>query len=76
MHGSHIYPEGTYVSMSADVDNILCLCYWCHFQWWHKNPLEAAKWFKEKYPDLYKELRKRAQVMRVIDWKKKWETHE
>jgi len=73
MHGSHILPEGAYISMSADSDNILCLCYLCHFQWWHKNPLEASAWFKEKYGSLYTTLRKRAQKMRVINWKSKYE---
>src|SRR3990167_4049610 len=30
IHGSHIYSEGVYKSMSADVDNILALCATCH----------------------------------------------
>ncbi len=72
MHGSHIYPEGTYVSMSADTDNLLCLCYMCHFQWWHKNPLDAAIWFKKNYPELLKKLRKRSQKSVVVNWEKRW----
>src|SRR5258708_39717863 len=65
-HGSHIYAEGVYRNMSADVDNILCLCAFHHLASmpgrnntgfsWHRTPLEAAEWFKEKYPDLYKIL--------------------
>lgn len=27
------------------------LCYHCHINWWHKNPMEAAKWFEETFPD-------------------------
>ena len=72
MHGSHNYPEGTYVSMSADEDNILCLCYFCHFQWWHKHPIAAAEWFKKKYPALAKTLKLRAQKMVVVNWEKRW----
>ena len=72
MHGSHILPEGAHVSMSADVDNILCLCFRCHFYWWHKNPLDAAAWFDKKWPERKKELLKRARVMRVVNWEKKW----
>lgn len=71
-HGSHIYNEGTYRSMSADVDNILCMCYFCHINWWHKNPLEASEWFKEKFPELYKELRLRSQTLNVINWEARY----
>lgn len=73
MHGSHIYPEGTYIGMSADWDNIITLCYLCHFQWWHKHPVEAGIWFKEKYPELYETLKKKSQIITVIDWKKRYE---
>lgn len=72
-HGSHIYNEGTYRSMSADPDNILTMCYYCHINWWHKSPLDAAAWFKEKYPELFKELRKRAQTIVIVNWQKRWE---
>ena len=72
-HGSHIYNEGTYRSMSADPDNILTFCYYCHINWWHKNPLEASDWFKKKFPELYKILRKRSQVIQVINWEQRWE---
>ena len=73
-HGSHIYPEGTYTSMSADSDNILTLCYYCHFYFWHKNPIEASAWFKEKYPELYEILRKRSQEIRIINWELKYKS--
>lgn len=73
MHGSHIYPEGRYKSMSADVDNILCLCFQCHFYWWHKHPLEAAEWFKTKFAKLFNVLRLRSQGTRQINWQQKYE---
>lgn len=68
MHGSHIHPEGVYKSMSADVDNILCLCASCHTGgfWkgskkpsWHEDPIYFSDWFKKKYPERYRELEKR-----------------
>lgn len=76
--GSHIYPEGRYTSMSADIDNILCLCAGCHM-WsndsWHENPLESAEWFHKKYPDLYLTLKERSRksvVMTLTDWENKY----
>lgn len=72
-HGSHIYNEGTYRSMSADVDNILTFCYYCHIYWWHKNPIEASEWFKKKFPELYKVLRKRSQTIKTVNWKQRYE---
>ena len=65
-HGSHIYSEGIYRAMSADLDNILCLCFSHHLgTWnkntpsWHKNPIEMVDWFKEKYPARAKALKER-----------------
>ena len=81
MHGSHIKPEGTYKSMSADVDNILCLCARCHTggMWknskepsWHTDPLYMAEWFNKKYPGRYLMLTKRAQNIQVVNWEKKY----
>ena len=71
-HGSHIYNEGQYKSMSADPENILCMCYYCHINWWHKNPLEASEWFREKYPELYQTLKLRSQESKIINWEKKY----
>ena len=33
-----------------DPQNAITLCYACHFHFWHKEPLEAADWFRERYP--------------------------
>jgi hypothetical protein len=68
MHGSHIYGENTHKAMSADPDNILCLCaahhiggYWKNLNQlcWHENPVEMADWFRKKYPQRYQELKER-----------------
>lgn len=82
-HGSHIYSEGTYRAMSADLDNILCLCYTHHIgAWnttepsWHGNPIEMIEWFQENYPDRYKTLKERTRQSIQADeffWTKKLE---
>lgn len=85
MHGSHIYPEGVYKSMSADVDNILCLCATCHTGgfWknshkpsWHEDTVYFVDWFKNKYPERYEALKiKSGQSIQCDEyfWKKKLE---
>lgn len=46
------------------------LCYYCHFFWWHKNPLEAKDWFVKKFPDRYKKLKKLSQQTLQHNYKK------
>lgn len=83
-HGSHVYAEGKNKSMSADTDNILCLCWLCHMGGlhyvstdrfsWHGTPAEAMDWFRENYPKLHENLKKRSQELKVCDeafWEKK-----
>ena len=53
-HASHILNVGAYKSLELDPSNMKVLCGMpCHLSWWHKNPLEAAEWFNEKFPDRY-----------------------
>jgi len=47
---SHIYPKGRYKTMEYDLDNVKILCYSCHLQFWHKNPIEAKEWLDSKLP--------------------------
>ena len=83
IHGSHILPEGTYVSMSADSDNIIALCAAHHLSGanprmgksepsWHSHPILFAEWFNKKYPGRYKELYKRAEVPQVVNWEARY----
>lgn len=84
-HGSHIYGEGTYKSMSADKDNILCLCathhvggYWKNNKEpsWHESPMEMTEWFRTNYPERHEELKRRIRTTTVCTldyWKEKWE---
>jgi hypothetical protein len=48
--------------MAWILENILTLCYACHIHWWHKNPLEAYKWFNANYPALKRKLLKMSQT--------------
>jgi hypothetical protein len=41
--------------------NIIALCYACHIHFWHKNPIEAHDWLKQKLPDRMKKLKLIAQ---------------
>ena len=62
LNPSHVYPKGRYTRMRWELDNLLTLTWDEHLQWWHKNPIEAGNWFKEKYPDRYIYLRRRSQI--------------
>ena len=35
------------------MNNALCMCAYCHLRKWHARPLEASKWFQDKYPDRF-----------------------
>lgn len=55
IQASHIKGEGAYPNLSYNPRNIKALCAVCHRRW-HSAPLEAAEWFKTKFPAWYKEL--------------------
>ena len=57
-HTSHIIPKGGNPSIRFELLNVLLLCYRCHWHWWHKEILDAGKWYEENYPDSYKALMK------------------
>ncbi len=83
IHAHHIYNEGIHKSMSADIDNLICVCFTHHLGGWnakepsfHRNPQEMADWFREKYPERAEELRKRTRKSEQCDlqfWIKKHE---
>lgn len=78
-HGSHVFSEGVNHGMSADLDNIICLCAAHHMaaspwnrsdKWsWHNSPAEAVEWFKEKWPERYASLKIRSQNTIKKDFK-------
>lgn len=62
LHGAHVIPVG-YDMTAADPENLLCLCAKCHSlgrDSAHDNPVEFSRWYNEKYPDKFEELRKKA----------------
>lgn len=75
MHGSHILSVGAYPNMSAELENILCLCAGCHKRSgnsWHNEPSDNIKWFKQKFPGRLDQLYKIAQTMVKVDWEMKY----
>lgn len=62
---SHVIPVSAGSGLKWDVQNMKVLCMHCHLQWWHKNPIEAGEWFKEKYPERWAYLQT---VPRVRKW--------
>jgi hypothetical protein len=84
IHGSHVLPEGTYVSMSADPDNIIALCSQHHMSGanprmgtkepsWHSHPLLFGEWFRTTYPEHAKMLQERSRILQVVDWEKRYQ---
>ena len=53
---SHVIPVSAGSKLRWDPMNMKVLCNYCHLHWWHKNPMEAAQWFEEKFPDRWEYL--------------------
>ena len=53
LHASHCIPVSHGNRLRYDEKNVITLCYHCHLNWWHKNPIEAGEWFKNKFPKNY-----------------------
>lgn len=45
---SHVHSR-TYLNLRWDTQNAKCMCYRCHFFFWHKKPIEAIEWFVGKF---------------------------
>lgn len=50
-HVSHVIPVSAGNKLRWDPMNMKILCYHCHINWWHKNPMRSAEWFANKFPD-------------------------
>jgi len=61
-HMSHVKPKGAHRRMEFDPENLMFLCYFCHMQFWHKDVLEAAEWFRTTFPVRYDSLVKKAAI--------------
>ncbi len=53
-HTSHVLPKSTHGALKYVPLNLKLLCYHCHINFWHKNPVWAGEWFKETFPDRWK----------------------
>lgn len=50
LQASHVLSKGRYQRLRFDLLNVVTMCLACHFFFWHKSPLEAFRWFDQKYP--------------------------
>lgn len=57
-HASHVIPVSASGRLQFDPLNLKALCYHCHLNWWHKNPLESGEWFRQTFPDRWEYLEK------------------
>lgn len=55
-HASHVIPTSQSLYLRFNPINIKTLCSFCHIRWWHKDILEAYKWFEEKFPERFEFL--------------------
>ena len=85
IHSHHIFHEGLFKAMSADVDNLLSLCA-SHHQGgmymrsndgfnFHNSPRESTEWLMENMPERYAILKDRsfksAQPLTIVFWENK-----
>lgn len=63
-HVSHVIPRSAGHKLRWDYKNLKILCFRCHINWWHKNPIESGEWFKEKFPERHKYLQKNRGIKR------------
>lgn len=67
-HGSHVIPVSAGLFLRWDLQNIKCLSYHNHINWWHKNPVESGGWFKTFFPDRWEYLQsKRNKLVKITD---------
>lgn len=56
-HASHVIPVSATGRLALYPLNMKVMCYHCHMNWRHKNPIEAGERFANKFPERLKELR-------------------
>lgn len=52
-HCSHVIPRSRGNALRWDPMNLKLLCFHCHINKWHKDPNEASRWFRFKFPERY-----------------------
>ena len=61
-HASHVIPVSAGLMTAYDPLNLKVLCFHHHMNFWHKNPIEAGEWFKNKFPERYEYLQERKKL--------------
>ena len=60
---AHVTTRGVKI-LRWDQDNVMTLCAGCHL-WWHHYPLEAAAWFRERFPERAERITFKCQTIRI-----------
>lgn len=63
MDCNHVYGRRI-LALRYDPANAITMCSTCHF-WWHENPLEAMRWYEQKFPKNAEYLIKKRQEQPV-----------
>ena len=50
-HCSHVVPRSRGNALRWDEMNLKLLCFHCHINIWHKDPLRSGEWFMKKFPE-------------------------
>ena len=56
IHVSHVIPKSRGQRYRWEPNNLKCLCFHCHINWWHKDPLPASEWYLAKFPGRWQAL--------------------
>lgn len=75
-HCSHVVPVSAGLRLAYDPQNMKILCYHCHLNWWHKNPIEAANWFLTTFPERWEMLQQKKSDEKFNTPIKDWELEE
>ena len=61
-HVSHVIPRSQSLLLQYDPLNLKVLCFHCHLQIWHLNPIESANWFMNKFPERWAYLEEKSKL--------------
>ena len=65
-HVSHVIPRSQSLLLMFDTLNLKQLCFHCHINLWHKNPIDSAKWFLDKFPERWAYLIEKRKVRKPV----------
>ena len=72
LQASHIYPKGSNPLLELHPLNCVAACFTCHLYGWHKDPMNAARW----YADLPQDWREGLELARSNTMARKGLTQE